>query len=76
MVSWKTILGRKKIKQVTAYVVSIGGSNPPNPKLRKGKCMKDNSPENLRAPTVGADGRRLWSTQDRRSEDWILSENI
>ena len=29
--------------------------------------MKDNSPENLRAPTVGADGRRLWVYPDRRS---------
>ena len=40
MVSWKTILGRKKIKQVTAYVVSIGGSNPPNPKAPQGEVYE------------------------------------
>ena len=42
MVAWKTILGRNKIKQVTAFVISLGGTNPPNPKAPQGEVYERN----------------------------------
>ena len=40
MVAWKTILGRTKIKQLTAFVLSIGDTNPPNPKAPQGELYE------------------------------------
>ena len=37
MISWKSTLNPTKISQVTAYVLSLGGTTPPNPKAPEGK---------------------------------------
>lgn len=36
MVAWKTMLSKKEIVAVTAYIKSIYGTNPPNPKAPQG----------------------------------------
>jgi cytochrome c oxidase cbb3-type subunit 3 len=36
MVAWESILGPDKIEQAAAYVLSLGGTNPPNPKPPEG----------------------------------------
>lgn len=41
MVPWKTQLPPLKIHQVSAFVLSLKGSNPPNPKAHQGKEYKD-----------------------------------
>lgn len=37
MIAWKTALNPQKINQVAAYVMSIRGTNPPNPKPPQGQ---------------------------------------
>jgi cytochrome c oxidase cbb3-type subunit 3 len=37
MIAWKTTLPPEKIRQVAAFVLSLQGSNPPNPKPPEGK---------------------------------------
>lgn len=40
MVAWGPILGRKKVVEVAAYIVSKKGSNPPNAKASQGeRCV-------------------------------------
>jgi cytochrome c oxidase cbb3-type subunit III len=41
MISWKATLNPQKINQVAAFVMSIRGSNPPNPKPPQGKEYPD-----------------------------------
>jgi len=41
MIAWRATLGPAKIGQVTAYVMSLKGSNPPNPKPPQGTLSKD-----------------------------------
>ncbi len=36
MPAWKPILGETKVRQLVAYVISLQGSNPPNPKAAQG----------------------------------------
>ncbi len=36
MIAWKSILGDQKVASLAAYVVSLKGSNPPNPKAPQG----------------------------------------
>jgi cytochrome c oxidase cbb3-type subunit 3 len=39
MISWKTQLNIDQIKQVASYVLTLKGTNPPNPKAPQGeKC--------------------------------------
>jgi cytochrome c oxidase cbb3-type subunit III len=40
MISWKSTLNPQKINEVAAYVMSIHGSNPPNPKPPQGQEYK------------------------------------
>ncbi|HEX9843972.1 MAG TPA: c-type cytochrome, partial [bacterium] len=37
MIAWKTALNPQKINQVAAFVMSIRGTNPPNPKPPQGQ---------------------------------------
>ncbi|SMF05837.1 cbb3-type cytochrome c oxidase N-terminal domain-containing protein [Pseudobacteriovorax antillogorgiicola] len=37
MIAWKTILGPKKIKETTAFILSLQGTNPANPKAPQGE---------------------------------------
>jgi len=37
MIAWKTQLSKKKIDNVTSYIFTLRGSNPPNPKAPEGK---------------------------------------
>ena len=37
MIAWKTMLNPTKIREVAAYVKTLQGSNPPNPKAPEGK---------------------------------------
>lgn len=37
MVPWKAILGPKKIKETAAFIMSLKGTNPPNPKAPEGE---------------------------------------
>lgn len=41
MISWKATLNPEKIRQVAAYVKSLKGTNPPNPKPPQGVETKD-----------------------------------
>ncbi len=41
MIAWKTVLNPQKIAQVAAYVKSLKGTNPPNPKPPQGQLYKD-----------------------------------
>ena len=41
MISWKAMLGPQKIQQVATYIVSLKGTNPPNPKPPQGQLYKD-----------------------------------
>lgn len=43
MIAWKGILGPKKLEEVTAFVVSLQGSNPPNPKAPEGDLYDEGS---------------------------------
>ena len=40
MISWKATLGSQRIQQVAAYVVSLQGTHPPNPKPPQGQLYK------------------------------------
>jgi cytochrome c oxidase cbb3-type subunit 3 len=40
MIAWRATLGPQKIEQVAAYVVSLGGTHPPNPKAPQGQLYK------------------------------------
>ena len=40
MVPWKAILGPTKIKEVTAYIMSLEGTNPPNAKAPEGEVYE------------------------------------
>ncbi len=40
MASWKGILSQAQIRQVSAYIVSLEGSNPPNAKAPQGDLKK------------------------------------
>lgn len=37
MVAWKPILGNQKVLELTAFVLSLEGTNPPNPKKPEGQ---------------------------------------
>lgn len=41
MISWKSTLGPQRIQQVASFVVSLKGTNPPNPKAPQGTLHKD-----------------------------------
>jgi len=41
MISWKATLGPQKIQQVAAYIVTLKGTHPPNPKAPQGQLYKD-----------------------------------
>lgn len=41
MISWKATLNPEKIAQVAAYVKSLRGTNPPNPKAPQGTLVKE-----------------------------------
>ncbi len=43
MISWKDQLTPKKIQQVSSFIMSLQGTNPPNAKAKEGKLYK---PEN------------------------------
>ncbi len=36
MPAWKPILGEAKVRQLVSYVITLKGSNPPNPKAAQG----------------------------------------
>ncbi len=42
MVPWGPILGKDKITKVASYVMSLHGTNPPNPKAPEGEKMEYN----------------------------------
>lgn len=42
MVPWQGILSPTQIEQVTAFVISLRGSNPPNPKAPQGELYEEN----------------------------------
>ncbi len=41
MVPWKSVLNPSKIHQVTAFVLSLAGTNPPNPKAPQGELYEN-----------------------------------
>lgn len=41
MLAWGPILKEKEIQQVSSYVVSLKGTNPPNPKAPQGDLVKE-----------------------------------
>lgn len=41
MVAWKNELKPKQIQQVSSYIVSLGGTNPPDAKAPEGEIWKD-----------------------------------
>lgn len=44
MIAWKTQLNPKQIQEVSSYVISLEGTNPPNPKAPEGeKWLEDNN---------------------------------
>ncbi len=49
MVAWKNELKPKQIQQVSSYIVSLGGTNPPDAKAPEGEIWKDDA-----APADGA----------------------
>ena len=40
MIAWKTQLSKKKIDNVTSYIFTLIGTNPPNPKAPEGELYK------------------------------------
>ncbi|MFA9390455.1 MAG: cbb3-type cytochrome c oxidase N-terminal domain-containing protein [Prolixibacteraceae bacterium] len=40
MIAWKTQLSKKKIDNVTSYIFTLVGTNPPNPKAPEGTLYK------------------------------------
>lgn len=40
MIAWKAILGPKKIKETTAYIMSLKGTSPPNAKAAQGELYE------------------------------------
>jgi cytochrome c oxidase cbb3-type subunit 3 len=50
MIAWKTQLGAGQILALAAYVDSLHGTNPPNPKAPQGDAVKPQAP----AATPGA----------------------
>jgi cytochrome c oxidase cbb3-type subunit 3 len=40
MIPWQATLGPQKIQQVAAYIVSLQGTHPPNPKAPQGQLLK------------------------------------
>lgn len=40
MISWKGILNDQQINQVASYIMSLRGTNPPNPKAAQGELVK------------------------------------
>ena len=45
MIAWKPILGVEKVEQVSAYVYSLVGTNPPNPKAPEGDLVDGTTAE-------------------------------
>jgi cytochrome c oxidase cbb3-type subunit 3 len=43
MIPWGPVLSPQQIRDVTFYIKSIKGSNPPNPKAPQGELFKDNT---------------------------------
>ena len=41
MVAWLPVLGRKKVEQVVAYVITLKGTTPQNPKAPQGGLIED-----------------------------------
>jgi mono/diheme cytochrome c family protein len=56
MISWANQLSGEQIKQVTSFILSLEGSNPPNPKAAQGAPFKRNEtiPFAIRPATVAA----------------------
>jgi cytochrome c oxidase cbb3-type subunit 3 len=44
MISWQTQLNPKQIQEVSSYILSIHGTNPPNPKAPQGDKYIQNAP--------------------------------
>lgn len=44
MIAWKTQLGAGQILALAAYVGTLQGTNPPNPKAPQGELVKDETP--------------------------------
>lgn len=40
MIAWKTQLSKKQIDNVTSYIFTLRGTNPPNPKAPEGQIFK------------------------------------
>jgi cytochrome c oxidase cbb3-type subunit 3 len=45
MISWKSQLGAGQILALTAYVGTLRGTNPPNPKSPQGELLEPESPQ-------------------------------
>ena len=40
MIAWKSTLRPSEIQQVSSYIISLGGTNPENPKAPEGEEVK------------------------------------
>ena len=40
MMAWKPVLGDQKVTEVTAYILSLRGTSPPNPKAAQGEMYE------------------------------------
>ncbi|MGK9368185.1 cbb3-type cytochrome c oxidase N-terminal domain-containing protein [Melioribacter sp. Ez-97] len=45
MISWESQLEPKKIQAVASYIITLHGTNPPNPKAPEGELWNENKPE-------------------------------
>ncbi|AFN74752.1 cbb3-type cytochrome c oxidase subunit III [Melioribacter roseus P3M-2] len=45
MISWESQIEPKKIQAVASYIITLHGTNPPNPKAPEGELWNENKPE-------------------------------